>query len=80
MGVARKWHFSTSSGAANLGGASGDLSEHRGSEILSLGITSLFMHKLTTTLTVIFFSIDGIPEKTFSSFPLYLHNLNSNYD
>ena len=32
MGVARKWHFSTSGGAVNLGGASGDLSQHRGSE------------------------------------------------
>ena len=47
MGVARKWHFSTSGGAANLGGVSGDLSEHRGSGIPLLGITSLFMHKLT---------------------------------
>ena len=47
MGVARKWHFSTAGGAENLGGVSGDLSEHRGSGILLLGITSLFMHKLT---------------------------------
>ena len=47
MGVARKWHFSTSDGAANLGGVSGDLSEHRGSGITLLGIISLFMHKLT---------------------------------
>ena len=47
MGVARKWHFSTSGGAANLGGVSGDLFEHRGSGIPLLGITSLFMHKLT---------------------------------
>ena len=47
MGVARKWEFSTSGGAANLGGVSGDLSEHRGSGIPLLGITSLFMHKLT---------------------------------
>ena len=47
MGVARKWHFSTSGGTANLGGVSGDLSEHRGSGIPFLGITSLFMHKLT---------------------------------
>ena len=46
MGVARKWHFSTSGGAANLG-VSGDLSEHRGSEMPLLGITSLLMHKLT---------------------------------
>ena len=34
-------------GVANLGGVSGDLSEHRGSGITLLGITSLFMHKLT---------------------------------
>ena len=47
MGVARKWHFSTSGGAANLGGVSGDLFEHCGSGIPLLGITSLFMHKLT---------------------------------
>ena len=47
MGVARKWHFSKSGGAANLGGVSGDLSEHRESGITLLGITSLFMHKLT---------------------------------
>ena len=47
MGVAREWHFSTSGGAANLGGVSGDLSEHRGSGIPLLGITSLFTHKLT---------------------------------
>ena len=47
MGVARKRHLSTSDGTANLGGVSGDLSEHRGSGIPSLGITSLFMHKLT---------------------------------
>ena len=33
--------------AANLGGVSGDLSEHRGSGIPLLGITSLFMHKST---------------------------------
>ena len=46
MGVARKWHFSTSGGAANLG-VSGDLFEHRGSGIPLLGITSLFIHKLT---------------------------------
>ena len=44
MGVARKWHFSTSGGAANLGGDSGDLSEHRGSGISLLGITSLNRH------------------------------------
>ena len=50
MGVARKWHFSTSGGAANLGGVSGDLSEHRGSGIPLLGINSLFMHKLTGLL------------------------------
>ena len=41
MGVARKWHFSTSGGAANLGGVSGDLFEHRGSGIPLLEITSL---------------------------------------
>ena len=40
MGVARKLPFSTSGGAANLRGASGDLSEHRGSGITFLGITS----------------------------------------
>ena len=50
MGVARKWHFSTSGVAANLGGVSGDLFEHRGSEIPLMGITSLFMHKLTGLL------------------------------
>ena len=50
MGVARKWHFSTSGDEANLGGVSGDLSEHRGSGIPLLGITSLFMHKLTGLL------------------------------
>ena len=44
MGVARKWHFSTSGGAANLGGVSGDLFEHRGSGIPLLGITSLNRH------------------------------------
>ena len=43
----RKWHFSTSGGAANLGGVYGDLFEHRGSGIPLLGITSLFMHKMT---------------------------------
>ena len=53
MGVAQKWHFSTSGGAANLGGVSGDLSEHRGSGITLLGITSLFMHKLTELLGTI---------------------------
>ena len=47
MGVARKWHFSTLGSAENLGGVSGDLSEHRGNGITLLGITSLFMHKLT---------------------------------
>ena len=31
MSVDRKWHFSTSGGAANLGGVSRDLSEHYGS-------------------------------------------------
>ena len=46
MGVARKWRFSTSGGAANLGGVSGGLFEHLGSGIPLLGITSLFMHKL----------------------------------
>ena len=44
MGVARNWHFSTSGGAANLGGVSGDLFEHRGSGIPLLGITSLNRH------------------------------------
>ena len=44
MGVTRKWDFSTSGGAANLGGVSGDLSEHRGSGITLLGITSLNRH------------------------------------
>ena len=43
MGVARKWHFSTSGAAANLG-VSGELSEHRGSGIPLLGITSLNRH------------------------------------
>ena len=47
MGVARKWHFSKSGGTENLGGVFGDQSEHRGSGITLLGITSLFMHKLT---------------------------------
>ena len=46
-GCGLKWHFSTPVGAVNLGGVSGDLSEHRGSGIPLLGITSLFMHKLT---------------------------------
>ena len=44
MGVAQKWHFSTLGGAANLGGVSGDLSDHRGSGITLLGITSLNRH------------------------------------
>ena len=44
MGVARKWHFSTSGAAVNLGGVSGVLSEHRGSGIPLLGITSLNRH------------------------------------
>ena len=44
MGVAQKWHFSTSGGAANLGGVSGDLFEHRRSGIPLLGITSLNRH------------------------------------
>ena len=39
-----KMHFSTSGGAANLGGVSGDLFEHRGSGIPLLGITSLNRH------------------------------------
>ena len=62
MGVARKWHFSTSGGAANLGGVSGDLFEHRGSGIPLLGVTSLFMHKLTglNTNTVIALEIREI--------------------
>ena len=46
-GCGQKWHFTTSGGAANLGGVSGDLSEHCGSGIPLLGITSPFMHKLT---------------------------------
>ena len=44
MGVARKWHFSASGGAANLGGVSGDLFEHHGSGISLLGITFLNRH------------------------------------
>ena len=44
MGVARKWHFSTSGGAANLGDVLGDLFEHCGSGIPLLGITSLNRH------------------------------------
>ena len=44
MGVVRKWHFSTSDGAENLGGVSGDLSEHCVSGITLLGITSLNRH------------------------------------
>ena len=44
MGAARKWHFSKSGGGANLGGVSGDLSEHRGSGITFLGITSQNRH------------------------------------
>ena len=47
MGVALKWHFSTSCAAANLGGVSGDLSEHRGSGIPLLGITSVNHHFYT---------------------------------
>ena len=60
MGVAQKWHFSTSGGAANLGGVSGDLSEHRGSGITLLGITSLFMHKLTGLIPL---SINNLSDK-----------------
>ena len=41
MGETQKWHFSKSGVAANLGGVSGDISEHRGSGIPLLGITSL---------------------------------------
>ena len=59
MGVARKWHFSTSDGAANLGGVSGDLSEHRGSGIPLLGITSLITHKLTGLLMLQMTNIFG---------------------
>ena len=44
MGVARKWHFSTSGGAANLGGVTVDLFKHRGSGIPLMGITSLNRH------------------------------------
>ena len=47
MGVARKWHVSKSGVAANLGGVSGDLSEHRGNGIQLLGITSLNRHFYT---------------------------------
>ena len=57
MGVARKWHFSTSGGAANLGGVSADLSEHRGSVITLLEITSLFMHKLTGLYLILLYII-----------------------
>ena len=46
MGVARKWHFSTSKIATNLGGDSRDLNEHRGSGITFLGISSLNRHFL----------------------------------
>ena len=53
MGVVPKWHFSTSVGAVNLGDVSGDLSEHRGSGIPLLGITSIFMHKLARLITVL---------------------------
>ena len=55
MGVARKWHFSTYGGAANLGDASGDLFEHRGSGIPLLGITSLnryFYAKIDWTIYI----------------------------
>ena len=56
-GVARKWHFTTSGGAANLGGVSGDLFEHRGSGIPLLAITSLNRHYYAqidwTTKTII---------------------------
>ena len=44
MSVARKWHFSTSGGAANLKGVYGDLFEHRVSGIPLLEITSLNRH------------------------------------
>ena len=47
MGVAQKWHFSPSGGGANLGGVSGDLSEHRGSGTTFLGITSQNEHYFT---------------------------------
>ena len=56
MGVAQKWHFSTSGAAANLGGVSGDLSEYRGSGIPLLGITSLYRHfyaQIDWTITII---------------------------
>ena len=59
VGVARKWHFSTSGAAAKLGGVSGDLFEHRGSGIPLLGITSLFMHKLTGLCCLCQFSNDS---------------------
>ena len=72
MGVARKWHFSTSGGAANKGGVSGDLSEHRGSGIPLLGITSLFMHKLTGLLVLIRLSL-SCKSEYFKIFNLHLN-------
>ena len=66
MGVSRKWH-STSCGAANLGGVSGDLSEHRGSGITLLGITSLFMHKLTGLQGYCYLSIYVYPNYCLNS-------------
>ena len=62
MVMARKWHFSTSGGAANLGGVSGDLCEYRGSGIPLLGITSLFMHKLTGLDITMILSLDFIKD------------------
>ena len=51
MGVARKWHFSTLGGPANLGGVSGDLFEYRGSGIPLLGIaSSLFYAQIDWTI------------------------------
>ena len=60
-GVARKWYFSTSGGAANLGGVSGDLFEHRGSGIPLLEITSLFMHKLTGLYSIVLYRVEITP-------------------
>ena len=51
---------------------------------IKLGRSNNLNERNFLTLSVIFFSIDGIPEKTFPLFPskasLYLHNLNLKYD
>ena len=47
MEVACKWHFSTAGDTANLRGASGDRSEHRGRGFPLLGINSQSGHCLT---------------------------------